>query len=204
MLLDTVQSMGKKCTAQRLENVVQKNMLSLTNTNRILGRTSNSSCAMQNPPTNTAYNEIQNGNAAICGSASLEQCNRGNLAICNGETLMEPDNNAGEINIEEESNQETIDESDSYEINYSFSEETGIPSVENGAVDLFERNFSPMNSGELEMTGSQADTVQSEQSVNDEPEKIVSLVIREKLVLTKTWLQVPIIQLLVMRFRQLG
>ena len=176
LLLDTVRSMGKKCSAQRLENVVQEK-LSLTNTNRTLGRTSNPQCAMHNPLTNTAYNEIQNGNAAICGSASvIAQCNRGNLAFCNGETMMEPDNNAVEINIEEvvdvdESNQEHIDESDSYEINYSFPEENGNRSVENEAVDLFEGKVSPINSGELEMTGRLADTVQSEQIVNDESDK---------------------------------
>ena len=177
LLLDTVKSMGKKCTAQRLENVVQENMLSLTNTNRILGRTSNSSCAMRNPRNNTAYNEIQNGNAAVCGSASvIAQGNRGNLAICNGETVMEPDNNVGEMNIEEvvdveASNQGPIDESGGYEINYSFPEETGNPSVENEAVDLFEGEVSPINSGQLEMTDSPTDTVRSEQSLNDESGK---------------------------------
>ena len=71
----------------------------------------------------------------------------------------------------EESNQGPIDESGSYEINYSFPEETGNPSVENEAVDLFEGEVSPINSGQLEMTDSPTDTVRSEQSVNDESGK---------------------------------
>ena len=118
--------------------------------------------------------------------------------------MMVPDIDVDGMNIEEvvdegESNQEHLYEVGSFEVNYSLPEENGNPSVETGAVDLFEGKVSPINSAEREMTGSPADTVQSQQSVNDESEKNVQGIRGENLVSTQVWLrmmqQVPMISI---------
>ena len=95
LLLDTVRSMGKKCTAQRLENVVQENQLLITNC--IPGRISQSQGRDQNHLTNSASHgaigssaeasglERNRPNPAICHNAvdsTGTNVNRGNLAIC--------------------------------------------------------------------------------------------------------------------------
>ena len=74
LLLDTVRSMGKKCTAQRLENVVQENNMCLRNSNRILDRISSSQGGRLHPLTNSANNEIDNNNyAAVSGRAGVRR-----------------------------------------------------------------------------------------------------------------------------------
>ena len=95
LLLDTVRSMGKKCTAQRLENVVQENQLLITNC--IPGRISQSQGRDQNHLTNSASHravgssaeasglERNRRNPAICQNVAHStgtNHNRGNLAIC--------------------------------------------------------------------------------------------------------------------------
>ena len=94
-LLNAVHSMGKKCTAQRLENVVQENQVLITN--RIPGRISTSHGRDQNHLANSASHgaigsstegsglEGNRHNPAICenvADSTGTNGNRGNLAIC--------------------------------------------------------------------------------------------------------------------------
>ena len=177
LLLDTVRSMGKKSTAQRLENVVQENNMCLRNSNSILDRISSSQGGTQHPLTNSANNEIDNNNnTAFSSSAGIADLhsNRSNLAIC--DAVTDPvgnsgnlEGNAGDLNIveiteEEHGNQEQIGRRNSCEIQYSFP-----PSVEHEAVDIFEGSPASVNSHESEMTGRTIDTTHLYSSVNGQP-----------------------------------
>ena len=172
LLLDTVRSMGKKCTAQRLENVVQESNIGLRNSNRILDRISSSQWGRQNPLTNLANNEIDNNNnTAVSGSAGIAGLdgNRGNLAICDG--VIDPDGNSGnlvgnvgdmniiEITDEEHGTQGQFNGRNSCEIQYSFP-----PSVENEAVEMLEGSHAYINFHEPEIVDRLIDP-----SVNEQP-----------------------------------
>ena len=178
LLLDAVRSMGKKCTAQRLENVVQENNMCLKNSNRILDRIPSSQEGRLHPLTNSVHNEIDsNNNAAVSGSAGIAGLDsyRSNLAIC--DAVTDPDGNsdslegeAGDMNIveitdEEHGTQEQFSRRNKCAIQYSFP-----PSVEHEAVDIFEGSPASVNFHKSEMTGRPIDTTHLDSSASNSHE----------------------------------
>ena len=176
LLLKTIHSMGKKCTAQRLENVIKENNSGLRNSTRCLDRISVTREGRQHPVTNSASNERDSCNAAGSSGTDIAglDWNRGNLAIC--DVGADPSGNCGNLegnasdfNIisiteEEQGNQEEFRERNSCEIQYSFP-----PSVQNEAVDIFEGPHTSINCLELEMIGRPIDSSQLDSSFNDQP-----------------------------------
>ena len=160
VLLETVRSMGKKCTAQRLENVIEENNLNLMGRNLL---------------TNSAFNEIENGNldisdTVICSVADVtgsdgqrgihngENGNRCNPAICsaadvvshdsnNGESMIDTRRNGNHFNLLVARNEPSI-ERDNDEVEYPVSEVNR--SVQNEVLDVFEGSGDATSSCETE------------------------------------------------------